>query len=316
MQPIIAPVDRNLLIAELTSDRFVRPTNKAGNLIYDFSAHEAPNLMREVARLREESYRPYGSSLGHEMDTDVFDTMDKPYRQLIVWDPDNQEIVAGYRYMMGRDVVLKADGQPNLSSSHILHYSDTFIRDYLPVGMELGRAFVQPKYTTRDAGIKALFALDNIWDGLGALIHNNPHLRYLFGKVTTHSIYHAYARELIFAFLERYYHQDLLAKPIVAIPLSKQAHQVVSHFPDDTVEGFHALQRTVRELGTTVSPMFSAYLNLSDTMAYFGSSLNDELGSAYESGIMMDLERIYPEKIERYITPYIQWLASQNISEA
>ena len=204
MEPVINPVDTELLLDELEG-HLLRPSNKADNLIYDITAHECPNVMREIARLREISYRDGGGATGKEMDMDDMDTMEKPYHQLIVWDPEHKQIIGGYRYLFGSDAEIR-NGQPYITSAHLFHYSDRFIQQYLPYTIEFGRAFVQPAYQTREMGVKALFALDNIWDGIGALVYNNPQLKYMFGKVTIYPDYNKTARDLIYAYLDQYHH--------------------------------------------------------------------------------------------------------------
>ena len=309
MEQIINPVETNLLINELEG-HLLRPTNKAGNLIYDITAHECPNVMREIARLREISYRDGGGATGKSMDIDEMDTMTKPYHQLIVWDPDHQQIVGGYRYLICSDAELR-DGQPFITSAHLFHYSERFIRDYLPTTIEFGRAFVQPMYQTREMGAKALFALDNIWDGIGALVYNHPELRWMIGKVTIYPDYNERARELIYAFLRRFHkgEEGLFAPytPFISPELSDDPFNGAN-----TEENYHILQHAVREQGTVIPPMFTAYLNLTNDLQFFGNAINDELANVYETGIMVDIRTVLPEKKERYITPYIEWLTSQN----
>ena len=308
MQPIIPPVDTALILHELEG-HLLRPSNKAGNLIYDITAHECPNVMREIGRLREISYRDAGGATGKEADIDDMDTMAKPYHQLIVWDPDNQQIIGGYRYLFGSDAEIR-NGQPYITSSFLFRYSEQFIRDYLPYAIEFGRAFVQPMYQTREMGVKALFALDNIWDGIGAIMHNNPHIRWMIGKVTVYPDYNPTARELIYAYLDRYHHgQEGLIAPYHLQPIEP----IETPFEgNDPQENYHILQHAVREQGTVIPPMFSAYLNLTNELQFFGTAIEETFSNVYDSGIMVDLETVYPEKKERYITPYITWLASQN----
>ena len=309
MQAIIPAVDRSLLIQELEG-HLLRPSNKADNLIYDITAHECPNVMREIARLREISYRDGGGATGKEMDIDEMDTMAKPYHQLIVWDPENQQIIGGYRYLLGHEAEIR-DGQPFITSAHLFHYSERFIREYLPHTIEFGRAFVQPMYQQREMGVKALFALDNIWDGIGAVMNNHPEIRWMIGKVTIYPDYNEAARELIYAYLNQYHkgeeglfgpYHPFVSQPLATNPFSGE----------DKQENYHILQLAVREQGTVIPPMFSAYLNLTNDLMFFGNAINDELANVYETGIMVDLETVYQEKKERYITPYIQWLESQN----
>ena len=307
MEQIIPPVETSLLLQELEG-HLLRPSNKADNLIYDITAHECPNVMREIARLREISYRDGGGATGKEMDIDEMDTMERPYHQLIVWDPQHEQIIGGYRYLFGSEAEIR-NGQPHITSAHLFRYSERFIQEYLPYSIEFGRAFVQPVYQTREMGVKALFALDNIWDGIGALVHNNPQLRWMFGKVTIYPTYNATARELIYAYLNRYHRGDSdLMAPYIQEPLLP----VETPFEgDDAQANFHILQHAVREQGTVIPPMFTAYLNITNELQFFGNAINDELANVYESGIMVDLTRVYPEKKERYITPYIQWLENK-----
>jgi len=308
MEPIIEPVETSLLEQELEG-HLLRPTNKAGNLIYDITAHECPNVMREIGRLREISYRGGGGATGKSMDIDKMDTMEKPYHQLIVWDPDNRRIIGGYRYLLGKEAQI-IDGQPYITSAHLYHYSERFIRDYLPYTIEFGRAFVQPLYQTREAGVKALFALDNIWDGIGALVHNNPDLKYMFGKVTIYPDYNIEARNLIYTYLHQYHLGDQeLMHPYHPLPIEPITDSPFTG--EDAQENYHILQHAVREKGTVIPPMFSAYLNLTNDLLFFGNAINDELANVYETGIMVEIPKIYAEKQERYINPYIQWLQNQ-----
>ena len=307
MQAIIPEVARDLLEKELEG-HLLRPSNKADNLIYDITSHECPNVMREIARLREISYRDGGGATGREMDIDEMDTMPKPYHQLLVWDPTNRQIIGGYRYLLGSEAEIR-DGQPFITSAHLFHYSERFIRDYLPKTIEFGRAFVQPMYQKREMGVKALFALDNIWDGIGAIMHNNPQLQYMIGKVTIYPDYNATARELIYAYLDRFHRgEEGLIAPYHPLPLPTIDNPFEGTDPQ---ENYHILQHAVREQGTVIPPMFSAYLNITNDLQFFGNAINDELANVYETGIMVDLNTVYQEKIERYITPYIQWLNQQ-----
>lgn len=307
MKPIIAPVETEILLHELEG-HLLRPSNKAGNLIYDITAHECPNVMREIGRLREISYRAGGGGTGKELDIDDQDIMPRPYHQLIVWDPDNNQIIGGYRYLFGHEAEIR-NGQPFITSAHLFHYSERFIRDYLPNTIEFGRAFVQPMYQKREMGVKALFALDNIWDGIGAVLFNHPEMRYMIGKVTIYPEYNEQARELIYAYLDRYHkgEQGLIE------PYHPLLSQPLTHSPfegEDKQENYHILQHAVREQGTVIPPIFTAYLNLTNDLQFFGNAINDEFSDVLESGIMVDLETVYPEKKERYINSYIKWLNS------
>ena len=142
MEEIIAPVSKELLKAELTADKRLRYTNKSHNEIYVVTWQDSPNVLREIGRLREIAFRAAGGGTGMSLDLDDFDMMEEPYKQLIVWNPEAEEILGGYRYLLGTDVRFDEAGAPILATSHMFHFSDAFIKEYLPQTIELGRSFL------------------------------------------------------------------------------------------------------------------------------------------------------------------------------
>ena len=187
---LIPPQDKEQIRAELTPDKLLRKTNKGGNEIYVFHASAAPVTMQEVGRLREEAFRFYGGGTGKACDTDEFDLAEDGYRQLIVWDPVECAILGGYRFIFGDEVQIDQEtGKPRLATSEMFDFSPTFLQKYLPYTIELGRSFVSLAYQSTRMGAKSLFALDNLWDGLGALTVLNPRMRYFYGKVTMYKDY-------------------------------------------------------------------------------------------------------------------------------
>ncbi len=311
MEQIIPPVDRGLLKQELTEDIFVRPTNKAHNEIYITDAFTSPNIMREIGRLREISFRSWGGGTGKEIDTDEFDFLKKPFKQLIVWDVEEEEIVGGYRFLSGRDAEIKEDGQPNFVMSDFFTFSDEFIQDYLPYAIELGRAFIQPEYQTAKMGVKSLFALDNLWDGLGALIHSEKESKYFIGKVNIYPSYPQLARELLYEYM--FLHcpdPDNLVNPKVPVEISEESKKIagVIFTEKNAAVDYKALQKTVRHIGTTVPPMFNAYIGLTDTLRMFGTMIDKDFGGTYESAIMLTMSDLIESKRQRYIEPYVLYL--------
>ncbi len=313
MEELIKPVDRELIIKELTPDKFLRYTNKGGNEIYVTTAVESPNVMREIARLREWSYRLPGGGSGKSSDTDEFDVMEKPYRQLFVWDPLNKEILGGYRYIAGPDVVLTDGGQPFLATSEIFRFSDKFIKDYLPVTLELGRSFVHPDYQATKMGAKSIYALDNLWDGLGALTVVLPDVKYLFGKVTIYPQYNAQARDLILAFINKYFNDpDNLISPTEPFSISISPEMADNIFNSaDYKENFKLLNHKVRELGVNVPPLVNAYIGLSASLRTFGVSVCKSFGNLIEFGLLIQLDQVYEEKKQRHIESYLKELGNR-----
>lgn len=307
MEKIIDPVDKNLIKSELTVQKRVRTTNKANNEIYVFTSHDSPNLMKEVGRLREIAFRHYGGGTGLEADIDRYDTMKVPYRQLIVWDPENEEILGGYRFIYGSDVEFDENGKPMLATAHLLNFSDKFISDYLPYTVELGRSFVSLEYQSTLMGRKGIFALDNLWDGLGALTVIDPHIRYFFGKVTMYGTYNKNARNKILYFLNKHFpDNEKLVTPIVPLKTDTDIERMNILFKGKNFkEDYKILNREVRALGYNIPPLINAYMALSPTMRFFGTSINDEFGDVEESGILIEINQILEEKRARHIESYL-----------
>ncbi len=305
-EPIIAPVAREEIERELTQERFVRTTNKGNNLIFDFSAQEAPNLMREVGRLREIAFRMAGGGTGKSIDVDQYDVGDIPFRQLIVWDPDDKEILGGYRYILCKYLPQNQEGTKYLATSHMFHFTDRFIKEYFPHTIELGRSFVQPLYQSSKAGAKSLYALDNLWDGLGSLVVDHPDVKYFFGKVTMYTHFNQQARDLILGFWRKYFSDKeniIYAYNPIKIGLDDNESDRIfnsGNFQDD----YKTLIRKVRQLGENIPPLVNAYMTLSPSMKVFGTAINDEFGDVEETAIIINLHDLYQNKSARHIGTY------------
>jgi hypothetical protein len=312
MESIIEPVDQNLLEAELTDSTFLRNTNNGRNKIYVFTAHDSPNLMQEVGRLREITFRDAGGGTGRSIDIDEFDTMELPFHQLIVWDPREREIVGGYRFIHGRDISCNSKGCLNSATAELFRFSNTFVRDYLPHSIELGRSFVQPNYQPLVNLRKGMYSLDNLWDGLGAMIIENPDVKYFFGKMTMYPDYNRTARDIILYFLKKYFPDtETLMTPIEPVKAETPDTVIAGIFSAPTyTENYKILIQEIRKYNEHVPPLVNAYMNLSPTMRTFGTAINHDFGEVEETGILIHIEDIYPRKKERHLTTYIQRLSN------
>ena len=306
MEEIIAPVSKELLKAELTADKRLRYTNKSHNEIYVVTWQDSPNVLREIGRLREIAFRAAGGGTGMSLDLDDFDIMEEPYKQLIVWDPDVEAILGGYRYLIGADVKLREDGQPILATSHMFHFSENFMKNYMPYTIELGRSFVTLEYQSTRQGSKGLFTLDNLWDGLGALTVLVPDVRYYFGKMTMYPSYDRYGRDMILYFLKKHFEdKDRLIVPIHPLQLEADTEELGKLFVyEDFKEDYKILNSEVRKLGYNIPPLVNAYMGLSPTMKMFGTAINDEFGDVEETGILIAVDEIREEKRRRHIETF------------
>jgi hypothetical protein len=319
MKPVGESLPKEQIIAELTPDKLLRRTNNGNNEVYLFDHKSSPALMHEVGRVREITFRHAGGGTGKEIDIDEFDTAEvDPQKQLIVWDPENKEIIGGYRFYFPEKGTTDLDIR-KLASSAYFNFSDKFMKKYYPHLMELGRSFVHPDYQSRNMGRKSLYALDNLWDGLGAIIIDNHHLKYLFGKVTMYTHFNQKARNMILYFLKRHFNDpDNLVVPKDPANIEIPYDEMKKLFKAWRYkENYKILSREVRNLNENIPPLINAYMNLSPTMRTFGTFINHKFGNVEETGIMITLRDIYVEKINRHLASYkkdfqITWFSHDN----
>ncbi len=305
-EPVIDPVAVDLLKAELTPERFLRHSNRGGNDLYIVDAHCAPNVMREIGRLREIAFRIAGGGTGKEVDIDEFDVMTPPLKQLVVWNPQTEQIVGGYRYILGADIQIEADGSPRIATAHMFHFSKKFMEEYMPYTIELGRSFVRIEAQATRSN-SAIFALDNLWDGLGALIVKHPEIKYLFGKVTMYPDYNTECRDMILYFFSRHFvDRDGLVKPIIPLDSHPDLKKLGEEGMDtgNFREDYKRLNKLVRDNGFNIPPLVNAYMTLSPAMRYFGTAVNPEFGDVEESAILIAVEDIAEDKKRRHIESY------------
>ncbi len=302
MEPIIDPVDREIIKQELSGERFLRTTRKGGNEIYCVNIHNSPNVLREIGRLREITFRASGGGTGMELDLDEYDTSENCYDQLIVWSPKDQEIIGGYRFILCKDV-LNDSNTIELSTSHYFKFTDRFVTEFLPNTIELGRSWVQPNFQPAVNPRKGLFALDNIWDGLAAVVRTHPEIKYFFGKVTMYPTYNVEARDFLLHFMHHYFPDtDELMKPHQPLIQDYDADACDALIDGlDFREGFKVLNKYAKERGEFIPPLVNIYMNLSPSMRTFGTAVNAEFGNVEETGILVSLHDIYEEKKERHM---------------
>lgn len=308
MKPIIDPVDKALLKAELTPERLLRKTNRASNELYVVSNETAPNVVREIGRLREIAFRNGGGGTGESLDIDKFDTDPAyGYRQLVLWDPEVEEIIGGYRFVLCDEAVFDRFGQPHLTSSHMFEFSRKFLQEYLPYTIELGRSFVSVEYQASKNGSKSIYALDNLFDGLGALMQLTAgRMRYFFGKMTIYPDYPKKAREMIQVFLRKYF-GDKRHLVSLRIPVKVTTKKYERLFDGkDFKENYKILNTEVRKLGVNIPPLVNSYMNLSPSMIYLGTGINDEFANIFDSGILIAFDELYPEKKQRHVESFLK----------
>lgn len=308
MKQIIDAVDVRLIKSELTADKKLRDTNRGDNEIYILDWRNAPNTLREIGRLRELTFRDSGGGTGLDCDLDRFDLMENPCKQIVIWDPDAEAIIGGYRFILGPDIRLRDDGQPDIAMSHIFHFSQAFIDEYLPHSIELGRSYVTPAYQSSKAGAKAIFALDNLWDGIATIAITHPSIFYMFGKMTMYPDYDRSGRDLILHFLDKHFaDREHLIEPLKAI-VPETDPRLLDMILDenDFKKDYRNLKDAVKKLGTAIPPLVNSYMNSSPTFRVFGTAVNDEFGDVEETGIIVCYDEMYDDKKSRHVESFIK----------
>lgn len=309
METIIDKIPREALLKELNKNTYVRKVNNGDNEIYIITHYNSPNTMREIGRLREVTFRHAGGGTGKSIDIDEFDISEHPYQQLLVWNKHDQEIVGAYRFILCKDAEF-INGKVNLATTELFDFSSEFYKTYLPYTIELGRSFIQPQYQPSETNRKGLFSLDNLWDGLGAIIIDNPEMKYYYGKVTMYTDFNTEARDYILSFMNYFFPDKAkLVTPIHGISIKTDVSTFLKELEGKNYKEGHAiLGKMVRGLGENIPPLINAYMNLSSTMMSFGTAINPTFGGVEETGILIPIADIYPSKMDRHVNTYIKEL--------
>lgn len=293
-------MDVSDLKRELAPKYLLRRTNHGDNEVYLIRAKECPCVMREIGRVREEAFRRGGTGTGLAMDVTF---VDEDCLQMLVWNPEGEEIAGGYRMIEGTRWPMKADGQPNLATSHLFRFSEEFLRDYKDSTLEVARSYVTTGYQRNAPRNKSIYIMDNLWDGLGAFLVSHPEIKYLFGKVTISAGLNHRAMEMILFFLKRYFPaKKALVTPHVAIKKSIPEEEFEALFEGlGFDEGYRVLKREVNALGEKIPPMINSYMMLAPTMQYFGSAVDESFAGAIESAILIAVDEMSEEKKARHM---------------
>lgn len=307
MEPIIDPISADVLKNELNVSTFLRRTNKADNEIYVVNNEVAPNVLREIGRLREVSFREVGCGSGKGCDLDHFDLEDKACFQLVVWNPEEQDIVGGYRFTRWNMASFHPNGQPYVNTEHLFDFSEKFLKEYFPNCIEMARAFVQPKYQSAEMGRKSLFALDNLWDGIGGLVASDPTVKYLAGKVSVYSASPIEVRKAIFYYLEKFFGDKeglLVGKNAEKFTAEERMMLDELFCAEDAKENYKILNAYVKAHADSIPPLIHSYIELSSSMKTFGTMFDPDFGDVYDTAMLITLADVYEAKRKRYIDSY------------
>jgi putative hemolysin len=248
-------------------------------------------LMREIARLRELSFRAVGEGSGKRADLDRFDAH---YDQLLLWDDTCHEIAGAYR--VGRCApILSTHGIDGLYSASLFQFAPDLVAQ-LDGAMELGRSFVQPKYW----GSRSL---DYLWVGIGAYLRAHPEVRKLFGPVSISAELSLPARQLLVAYYQRF-HGTQARLATSARPFAAEASAAL--FADlDAETAMRVLRENLDALGARVPTLYKQYTELCEPggARFLAFGTDPDFANAVDGLILVDLDRVTPRKRARYLDP-------------
>ena len=290
---IAHPEDRQALKHELANAQKLGETSD-GKQIYLYEYTKGSILLQEIARLREHTFRKVEEGTGKKRDKDSYDYY---YKHIVLWDDKALEIAGAYRIAESNFVYENYNVEGFYTDS--LFGFDNEFEPYLNNSIELGRSFVQPKYW----GSRAL---DYLWQGIGAYLYQNPHIKYMFGAVTISGSMPKSAQELIVYYYDKYYgnHHELLS-PKNRFTLSEDSRaELASIFhTSDENEAFRILKDQLAYYNCSIPTLYKQYADLCEEggISFMGYNIDKDFENCVDSFILVEIDKIKSKKKERYI---------------
>jgi hypothetical protein len=302
MKDIIPPADPLQIQEQLQSQPCLDSLSRGRAQLYVVDGAQAPLVMQEIGRQREIAFRSGGGGTGLSCDMDRYDQDPAlGFRQLICWDSEEKEIMGGYRVLSGRICQKQADGQPDMPSAHLFHFSEAFVKEMLPVTLELSRSFIVEKHQRQSEDVRRnVFTLDQLFSGLSYL-SGVEKVQYVFGKVTFYPSYPQEAFSMLEAFFRKYCLDTALVVPHqpYEVPVWADARKVLIH--NDYREDFRALRRVMSQKGYYIPPILSSYIKIFKHITTFGAAVNDEFGNVVEMGLLASVSNLLPGRYAQII---------------
>jgi len=286
--PVEDAIPADFLAAEVAELPPKRLMVRSGDLaVYLAPAYDIPNVLHEIGRLREITFRAAGEGTGKALDLDVFDAT---YLHLFVWNEARREVVGAYR--IGRtDLLLQRQGIEGIYTATLFEYGEGFFERIGPA-LELGRSFVRQEYQ------RAFGPLLLLWKGIGRFVAMEPEYKVLFGPVSISNTYQARSRDLMVSFLEKYawleglssmvrQRNGFIARP-GALPPSEIDLEDVSDAVADLEPDRAGMPVLLRQ-----------YLKLGGKLLAF--NVDPDFAHALDGLILVDLTRTEPKLLERYL---------------
>ena len=294
MEAIVPPVEKQVLIEELRALPAAQKLVSEKEFdVYHATADQIPNMLREIGRLREVSFREINEGTGLSIDLDEFDDS---YTQLFLWNRDEQQLVGAYR--IGHlDTILKKSGKKGLYTNTLFIFKPGFL-EQLGMALELGRSFIRSEYQ-RKFGCLTL-----LWKGIGGYLNQHPRYHVLFGPVSISRDYHSVSKNLMVQFLKEHNRfQDLakLVKP--RNPHRRDSFRGVGK--NDlrktlrSIDDVSALIAEIEHDGKSIPVLLRHYLKLNAQLLSF--NVDKDFSDVLDGLVVVDLKDTDPKMIKRYM---------------
>lgn len=290
-EPIIAPVDVELLERELSVLDQFQLLQQGDFDVYCVPTAYIPNMMLEIGRVREESFREVGEGSGQACDIDRFDS---DYQQLFVWNRAKRDLVGAYRLGLVDELVEKG-GIEALYSTSLFKYDENFVES-LGQSIELGRSVVAHQYQ------RNMHSLLLLWKGIAAFVQRNPKYTHLFGPVSISNDYSPVARQLIASVMSVHYYDDEKAKLVEpTTPLEKSGQEFWRPDMLSSLAKLPLLSKVLSRLeqGMGLPVLLRQYLGMNGKLVCF--NVDPAFNYALDGLIVVDLTSVPARTLGKYM---------------
>jgi putative hemolysin len=243
-----------------------------------------PNILREIGRLREITFRAVGEGTNNLIDLDRFDSY---YYHLFVWDNKNKKIVGAYRIGKGKEVMKKTRKNGFYVSSHFRIKNE--FSEILESSLELGRSFIVREYQ------KHHFSLLLLWKGIFSFMQKNPEYKYIVGSVSISRFYSFEARSLIIQFIRKYFFDEELSsliKPTIPFRIPNSVRKKNEHILEKTKGNLKTFESSLNSLqpGFHIPVLLKKYLKMNGKI--IGFNINDSFNNCLDLLMIAEINNI------------------------
>ncbi len=295
MEPIAEPVDREQLKAELdrlTEDHIL--VESGAFVVFQAGAARIPGMLREIGRLREETFRPVGEGTGRALDLDRFDDT---YRHLVLFNREDMEVAGAYRFARCDEIMVR-QGVHGLYSRTLFRFGPELM-DLINPALEFGRSFILVKYQ------RSYQALLLLWRAIGVYMRRNMDYKTMFGCVSMSSDYSEISREVMIRFLEKHRSSPELARMVKPKkpPKLKRLKRLDVSLPESAFDDPENLGSIVDdiEVGRGIPVLYRQYMKLGGRILAF--NIDPEFGDCMDGLILVDIPNMPRKMMDRFMGP-------------